>query len=208
MFGDKSVLDEQQSSFIGMYDGRLMNPECARYVEVLRPGGDLGTVMTDFNTGAFTARPDPAKTIAVRHHYTSVGQQEFHDVEMGDVLAAGQPGEAARPGDLMRGLARTGDRRGGDAITAEALYPRWAEFLRPDDIVVTETGTSSMGLAFAPMPKGASSTTRPCGARSAGLPRPHSAPPSPLLTAASSSSLERDPTSLPHRRSARWAGAG
>ena len=45
--------------------------------------------------------------------------------------------------------------RGGDAITAEALYPRWAGFVRPGDIVVTETGTSSMGLAFAPMPKGA-----------------------------------------------------
>jgi indolepyruvate decarboxylase len=44
---------------------------------------------------------------------------------------------------------------GGDAITADALYPRWADFLRPNDIVITETGTSSMGLAFAPMPKGA-----------------------------------------------------
>src|SRR5258707_14073215 len=44
---------------------------------------------------------------------------------------------------------------GGDAITADALYPRWADFLQPNDIVVTETGTSSMGLAFAQMPKGA-----------------------------------------------------
>ena len=53
-------------------------------------------------------------------------------------------------------LCRTaGSGKSGDAITAEALYPRWADFLRPNDIV-TETGTSSMGLAFAPMPKGAS----------------------------------------------------
>jgi indolepyruvate decarboxylase len=44
---------------------------------------------------------------------------------------------------------------GGDAITADALYARWAEFLRPNDIVVAETGTSSMGLAFALMPQGA-----------------------------------------------------
>src|SRR5258707_7078684 len=44
---------------------------------------------------------------------------------------------------------------GGDAITADALYPRWADFLRPDDIIIAETGTSSMGLAFARMPRGA-----------------------------------------------------
>src|SRR6201981_480769 len=56
------------------------------------------------------------------------------------------------------GVAVTGS--GGDAITAEALYPRWADFLRPDDIVMTETGTSSMGLAFAQMPKGATFNTQ------------------------------------------------
>lgn len=44
---------------------------------------------------------------------------------------------------------------GGAAITADALYPQWADFLQPDDIVIAETGTSSMGLAFAQMPKGA-----------------------------------------------------
>ena len=53
-------------------------------------------------------------------------------------------------------LCRTaGSGKSGDAICADALYPRWADFLRPNDIV-TETGTSSMGLAFAPMPQGAS----------------------------------------------------
>jgi len=44
---------------------------------------------------------------------------------------------------------------GDDAITADALYPRWANFIKPDDIVIAETGTCSMGLAFALMPKGA-----------------------------------------------------
>jgi len=44
---------------------------------------------------------------------------------------------------------------GFDAITAEALYPRWANFIKPNDIVIAETGTSSMGLAFALLPKGA-----------------------------------------------------
>jgi indolepyruvate decarboxylase len=45
---------------------------------------------------------------------------------------------------------------GADPIDAAALYPRWANFLKPDDILIAETGTASMGLGFALMPKGAS----------------------------------------------------
>jgi indolepyruvate decarboxylase len=44
---------------------------------------------------------------------------------------------------------------GKDPISAEALYPRWEKFLKPDDVFVVETGTVSMGLGFALLPKGA-----------------------------------------------------
>jgi indolepyruvate decarboxylase len=157
MFADKSVLDEQQPSFIGMYDGRLMNPDVRAYVESCDQVVTVGTLMTDFNTGAFTAHLDPAKTIAIKHHYARVGRQEFPNVEMGDVLGSLASRVRRRDWQIPLQPASLGPATGGggDAITADALYPRWADFLRPDDIVVTETGTSSMGLAFAQMPKGA-----------------------------------------------------
>ena len=44
---------------------------------------------------------------------------------------------------------------GDDPITADALYPRWADFLRPNDVIMTDTGSPSLGLAFAQLPKGA-----------------------------------------------------
>jgi indolepyruvate decarboxylase len=157
MFADKSVLDEQQPSFIGMYDGRLMNPDVRAYVESCDQVVTVGTLMTDFNTGAFTARLDPMKTIAIKHHYTRVGAQEFNDIEMGDVLSTLTSLVRQRGGYTSLQPASLGPviGSGGDAITAESLYRRWADFLRPNDIVVAETGTSSMGLAFAQMPKGA-----------------------------------------------------
>jgi indolepyruvate decarboxylase len=157
MFGDKSVLDEQQPSFIGMYDGRLMNPDVRAYVESCDQVVTVGTLMTDFNSGAFTARLDPAKTIAIKHHYTRVNQQEFPDVEMGDVLSSLASQVKHRDRETSLHPASLGPMTGnsGDAITAGALYPRWADFLQPNDIVIAETGTASMGLAFAQMPKGA-----------------------------------------------------
>lgn len=44
---------------------------------------------------------------------------------------------------------------GDEPITADALYPRWANFFRPNDVIMTDTGTPSLGLAFARLPKGA-----------------------------------------------------
>ena len=44
---------------------------------------------------------------------------------------------------------------GDDSITADGLYPRWAGFFRPNDVIMTDTGTSSLGLAFAQLPNGA-----------------------------------------------------
>jgi indolepyruvate decarboxylase len=157
MFGDKSTLDEQQPSFIGMYDGRLMNPDVRAYVESCGQVVTVGTLMTDFNTGAFTARLDPMKTIAIKHHYTRVGGQEFRDVEMADILSSlvGRVSRRDRKTSLRPASLGPVTGSGGDAITADALYPRWADFLRPNDIVMAESGTSSMGLAFAQMPKGA-----------------------------------------------------
>jgi len=42
-----------------------------------------------------------------------------------------------------------------DKISAQYLYPRWEQMLKPGDILVAETGTTSMGLGFAQMPKDA-----------------------------------------------------
>jgi TPP-dependent 2-oxoacid decarboxylase len=76
---------------------------------------------------------------------------------------------------------------GSDPITAAALYPRLEALLREDDILVAETGTISMGLGFARMPAGASSTTRPCRAPSVGKHRQRSVRHSPLANGERSS---------------------
>lgn len=156
MFAGKSVLEETHPNYIGMYSGRLMNENVRAYVE----GADLviivGSLQTDFNTGAFTATLDPARTITIGIHETTVGSTVYHNVEMGELLAE----LAARdyPQRTLPGIevARLGPITGADtdAITAPTLYPRWAEFLREGDIVIAETGTASMGMAFAQLPRG------------------------------------------------------
>jgi indolepyruvate decarboxylase len=156
MFMDKSVLDERQPAFVGMYDGAIMDEAVRAFVESRDCVLVVGALMSDFNTGAFTARLDPAKTIRIAHHYVVVGGVRYANVEMGDILAALAEQLPKREWASIAATslgASTGT--GRDAIDVPALYPRWANFISPDDIVVAETGTASMGLGFALMPAGA-----------------------------------------------------
>ncbi|WP_374544852.1 alpha-keto acid decarboxylase family protein, partial [Rhodoblastus sp.] len=156
MFMDKSVLEESHPNYVGMYDGALMQPEVRAFVEEADQILTIGTLMTDFNTGAFTSRLDPAKTISIGKHRVRVGDKTFFNVELGDLLNALAARLTRR--DWPKVAARTlgaATGAGADKIDADALYPRLAGFLRDNDILVAETGTASMGLGFAKMPPGA-----------------------------------------------------
>jgi len=156
MFMDKCVLDETHPNYVGMYDGRLMNEEVRGFVEGCDCVVGIGAMMTDFNSGAFTARIDPARSINIMHHHVRVGHALYNNVEMQDVLKAlvkRLPRRTDVKGPPVHGL---GDPKGSpdDRITAEYLYPRWQQLLKPGDILVAETGTASMGLGFVDMPAG------------------------------------------------------
>jgi indolepyruvate decarboxylase len=156
MLMDKSVLEEQHHSYMGMYDGKLMDESVRAFVESADLVLNIGAMMTDFSTGGFTAHLDPEKTINIRHHLTQVGSKVYPNVEMKDVLTeltrrVKKRSEKSPIKPVSLG-AKVGS--GSDPITVEALYPRWANFLKPNDILVAETGTSALGLAFALLPKG------------------------------------------------------
>ncbi|PBC63650.1 indole-3-pyruvate decarboxylase [Streptomyces sp. Tue6028] len=158
MMADKGVLNEDQPAYAGMYDGNLMNESVRRFVEDSDVVFLVGALMNDFSSGAFTARLDPGRTIDIRHHHVSVDGMTYQSVEMKDLLEALADRLPQKkwqlPSAEVSRMAPVGG-NGGDSITAENLYPRWENFLKPDDILVAETGTASMGMAFAKLPSGA-----------------------------------------------------
>jgi indolepyruvate decarboxylase len=135
-----------------------MSEDVREFVEGCDRVLTVGTMLSDLNTGAFTARLDPSKIIDIRHHCTRVGTTLFPNVEMGDILST-LAKRLPKRRDIAGPRATSLDKivgSGTDPITAETLYPRLANFLRPADILVSETGTISLGLVFARLPKGAS----------------------------------------------------
>ena len=157
MFMAKSVLDEQHPQYVGLYDGALMNEGVRAFVE----GADrvlvIGSALSDFNTGAFTAKLDPRRTITLAHHHAVIDGKTYAEVELGELLQALARRVPQRPWKTLAPAALgTAESHGDAPITVDALYPRWQSFLKPEDIVVAETGTVSMGLGFARLPRGAS----------------------------------------------------
>ena len=157
MFADKSVLGEDHPNYIGMYVGRLMGEPVRAFVESSDLVLMIGAKMTDGNAAGGTVRLDPAKTITIDHHRTTVGSTVYRNVEMADILAQLSSRITKRAQRPALSPETLGPIVGGgeDPITADALYPRWAEFFRPDDVIITDTGTSSLGLAMAQLPRGA-----------------------------------------------------
>jgi indolepyruvate decarboxylase len=157
MFADKSVLGEDHSGYIGMYVGRLAGEPVRAFVESCDEVVLIGAMLTDGNTAGHTVRLDPVKTITIDHHRTTVGATVYRNVEIADILT-GLVGRVTNSFDRpaiapeMVGPIVNG---GNDPITADALYPRWANFFRPNDVILTDTGTSSLGLALAQLPQGA-----------------------------------------------------
>jgi indolepyruvate decarboxylase len=156
MFMDKSVLDETHPQYIGMYDGRLMNEDIRAFVEGCDCVLGIGAMLTDFNSGAFTARIDRLKSINILHNSVRVGAALYPNVQMRDVLAAlaGKLTKKDVEGPKRHGLGKPVGQP-NDKISVQYLYPRWEQMLKPGDLLVAETGTSSMGMGFAQMPKGA-----------------------------------------------------
>lgn len=157
MFMAKSVLDEQHPAYVGMYDGNLMNPQVQDFVEKVELVIDIGSPFTDFNSGAFTSRVDPSRMIYIGHHRVKVGTEEFPNVELGDVLEqlAERVEKRQWPSISNESMKPSQNLPQDSPITAELLYPRWADFLRDGDLVVAETGTVSMGLGFSRLPQDA-----------------------------------------------------
>ncbi len=156
MLMDKSVLEEQHPSYMGMYYGKIMDESVRAFVESSDVVLNIGAMMTDFNTARFTAHLDQEKTININHHLTQVGTKVYPNVEMKDVLIELTQRVKKRSEQSPIKPVSLGSKvgSGSDPITAEALYPRWANFIKPNDILIAETGTSLLGLAFALLPTG------------------------------------------------------
>ena len=164
---DKSLLSEEHPAFLGMYNGnRSTPPDLAGVVEQADLVLDFGgLVLEDLNTGLWSGSLDPTRIVSIHADWVQAGDQVFTSVSISDVLegltkrfdAASQRlnywGERrpVRPDSLLP-VAGTPDQPTDSAN----FYPRLQRFLRPNDVLVSDTGTCLLKLNAIRLPAGVS----------------------------------------------------
>ena len=84
----KAVFPEQHHLFVGNYLGEVGSPRAREVMEAADCVLMLGALMTDVNTGMYTARFDRRKVISVLHEGVTVSYHRFPDVTLEDLMDA------------------------------------------------------------------------------------------------------------------------
>jgi len=145
---EKCIIDESHPQFACMYSGALSSKGTREIVEGAELVIDLGGVsLNDESTMGFSTQLNPARLISIGLNDVRVGDQIFGNVRLADTLAAlaklkssaPRYNRTPEPNPSING-------KPSDKITMDALYPRYAKFIRPGDNVVLESGSSSFGV--------------------------------------------------------------
>jgi indolepyruvate decarboxylase len=149
---EKCIIDESHPQFAGLYTGALSAEKTRHIVEDAELVLDLGGIsLNDESTMGFSGRLDSARFISIGLNDLRIGEQVFENVRLADMLAA--LAKLKSPAAPYRRTPEHGPAVNGnssDKITMDALYSRYAAFIRPGDNVVLESGSSSFGIP--PMP--------------------------------------------------------
>src|SRR6266704_1778274 len=145
---EKSIIDESHPQFAGMYSGALSTKGTREIVEGAELVIDLGGVsLNDETTMGFSTQLDPARFISIGLNDVRVGEQIFGNVRLADTLAALAKLKSPAPPYKRTPEGNPSiNGKPSDKITMDALYPRYAAFIRSGDNVVLETGSSSFGV--------------------------------------------------------------
>jgi indolepyruvate decarboxylase len=157
MVMEKCLVDESHPQYAGLYAGAMSAQSAREIVEGADVVLDLGGVnLNDITTAAYSAKLDPARFVTIGLNDVRMGEKVITGVRLRDMLV-----ELAKLKSPARRFRRTADGaqppiagKPSDRITMDALYSRYAGFIREGDTVVLETGSSTLGLTPVPLADG------------------------------------------------------
>jgi pyruvate decarboxylase len=160
----KGAINENHSMYGGVYAGTGSQPEVSKRVESADLVLSIGALKSDFNTAGFSYRTSQLNTIDFHTTHCTVRYSEYPGVTMRGVLR-----KVIDRVDLSK-LNRnpspevvnevTKNRDSSETITQAFFWPRVGEYLKENDIVVTETGTSNFGIWETKYPGGVTGITQ------------------------------------------------
>jgi pyruvate decarboxylase len=166
----KAALDESTPTFCGIYAGSATEASVRERVESSDLVLTVGSIKSDFNTAGFTYHVSQLHTIDFHSNTIKIKFSEYPGMRMNGVLRALSrrlkdekislnivPGPAGPHQPNVITMPKTEENQ---VITHKWLWPRLGHWLKPRDLVVTETGTANFGIMGTKFPPGAHSITQ------------------------------------------------
>ncbi|TVY55886.1 Pyruvate decarboxylase [Lachnellula cervina] len=153
----KGAVNEEHSNYGGVYAGEGSQPDVKKRVEASDLILTIGAIKSDFNTAGFSYKTSQLNTIDFHSTKITVKYSEYPGVHMRGVLR-----QVINKIDLSKLSAVAGptvvnevkdNDDGTPTITQAWFWPRVGQFLKENDIVITETGTSNFGIWETKFPK-------------------------------------------------------
>ncbi|KAI9438445.1 pyruvate decarboxylase, partial [Russula earlei] len=157
----KTAIPEDFERYGGIYVGSISHPEIKEKVESAKLVLSIGGLKSDFNTGNFTYRTSRVTTVELHSDHTRVQYGLYPGLGMKHLLpklttrlrTLASPSSTAAVPLFCATIPKAGeDPLGEEIISHLYFWPRISQFIRPEDVVVTETGTSNFGALEMPLP--------------------------------------------------------
>lgn len=154
----KGAINESHPNYSGVYAGDGSQPEVKEHIEASDLILSIGAIKSDFNTAGFSYRTSQLNTIDFHSTHIVVRYSEYSGVHMRGVLRkvidkVDLSKLSAVPSNKIENQVKQNE-DSSEIITQLWFWPRVGEFLKENDIVITETGTSNFGIWETKFPKG------------------------------------------------------
>ncbi|KAF7196825.1 Pyruvate decarboxylase [Pseudocercospora fuligena] len=154
----KGAVDEDLPNFVGVYSGAGSHPEVAQALESSDLIITIGTIQSDLNTVGFTYQFSKLNKIDIEYDCVQVGYAKFEKVffksfipRLAQLL---DPSKLSQDSKIIPRISPpTPIDTTSETITHRYLWPQLASFLRDGDFLITDTGTSFVGVWETRLPR-------------------------------------------------------
>ena len=150
----KGCIDEENEFFAGVFEGSLMN----KTAEQLYCEADLilafGLIWTDFNIGFFSLPEYKDKIINIRKHEIVINTETIRINSPKLLLDELIKKSTSKKYDFIKPEINM-PKQFPDKLTCESAFKIITNFLQEKDVIIAETGMSSLGIINCKLPKGA-----------------------------------------------------
>ncbi|KAG0651248.1 Pyruvate decarboxylase [Hyphodiscus hymeniophilus] len=155
----KGVIDETHPSYGGNYNGTVSFPGVAEAIHTSDLVLNIGPLLSDSNTGAFTRDIKETNLVLLAHDFCQVGSKKYENIHFLPVLArivselkkSPKSFNIPKSTPLKLNPPVLNALKSGK-IEQSYVWQRLGKFLKPDDIVLAESGTAQFGIPDATFP--------------------------------------------------------